>query len=195
MRAVTRIAGSAAILSILCAAVSTPVGAESPGAPVPFSADWGYYEDSEVVEGGTYYAASDALRQDWTLGPNIVTEIHRFADMIAYVLEPEDRTYYDSRFRAGYFDRANDIGRFGSPCVSHAEARRIGTETVEGRETEVWICDIPDDLTLTVWYCPRLQTPVRNIAEGYTDVFALTNIREGSPPESLFAPPPDYVRR
>ena len=176
-------------------AVAATLEAESLGAPLPFSADWGYYENGEIMEGGIYRAGAEALRLDWDHGPNWVSEIHRFDEMIVYVLEHADRTYFASRFQGPEFCQNSDIRRFGSPCVADAEARRIGSELIEGRETEVWVCDIPGRFALTVWYCPRLQTPVRSIAEGYDDVFALTNIREEPPADEAFAVPPDYRRQ
>ena len=185
---------AALAMGIVMMMAATTLGAESMGAPLPFSADWGYYENGEVLEGGTYHAGADALRIDRIHGPETDSQIYRFLEMTVHVLDHDARNVSSSQFTENPLERMFDVGRFGSPCVADAQTQRVGSETIDGRATEVWECTVRN-FEFTVWYCPRLQTPVRLVAEGHEDYFALKNIREGAPADELFAVPSGYTRR
>ena len=190
--------GVVAVWSVVIAAGSF-VNAQTNGTPVPFSADWVHYAAGEPVERGKYYVNPEATRLEQPVlmaegaDPVIITTISDFKKMIFYVLDASDRTYYTGRIQAlqaGW----DDFGKFGVPCPSYAQATRIGSDTLKGRATEKWSCEIPHQ-TEIAWFDTRLQRTIRIEYEGSDEHFEMINIKEGLQPESLFVPPPGYKRR
>lgn len=184
-------------------ALNMPLYAQMKGAPLPFSADWGYYDEGERRDGGKYYAVSHAVRVEMTadrsvhhLGPDggPYTVIYNLKDIVAWILDHTECTYSEQRdIRFGMF-WSNRIGHFGTPCPQDTRGRRIGRDTVQGRPVEKWRCTYPERHQTVVWYDTRLQTPIRiDIDEDFDEFFQLTNIEEGPQPETLFVPPPEYI--
>lgn len=184
-------------------ASNLPLYAQTEGAPVPFSAQWGYYDEGERRNGGTYYAGPDAVRVEMVadsavhhLGPEggPYSVIYNLKDSVAWILDHTACTYSEQKSLLFGMYWSHRIGHFGAPCPQETRARRTGRDTVQGRSVEKWRCRTPERHQFMVWYDTRLQTPVRiDIYEEYDEYFELSNIKEGPQPETLFVPPPGYI--
>lgn len=183
--------------------LNTPLYAQVNGAPVPFSAEWGYYDQGERQDSGKYYAGPDAVRVEltsdravWHLGPDggPYAVIYNLKDTVAWILDPTECTYSEqSDIRFGLY-WSHRIGHFGNPCPQETRARRIGRDTLQGRSVEKWRCAYPERHHIVVWYDTRLLTPIRiDIDKEFNEYFALTGIIEGPQPETLFALPSEYI--
>ncbi|MBM9536686.1 hypothetical protein [Desulfobulbus alkaliphilus] len=185
----------AAIAAIMACGVvivlSIPLNARLKGAPVPFSADWAHYEDGQRLEGGKLHASSEGIRLEGSAGGESFVMIFNFNRGVAWSVIDAERMYIETAVDGDELGMG-EIGQFGMPCPPEAVANRIGSEDVNGRNTEKWTCDVPGEGIETVWYDTRLQMPIRS--EDEDGRFALTNIKEGSQPASLFIPPPGYTK-
>lgn len=187
----------------VCFGLSTPLHAQVKGAPVPFSAEWEYYDQGERQNGGQYYAGPDAVRVELAaygsvhhLGPDggPYAEIFNLKNSVALILDHTECTYSEQRdIRFGMY-WSHWIGHFGSPCPQGTRARRIGRDALQGRPVEKWRCTTPARYRFVVWYDTRLQTPIRfDLDQELDEFFKLANIKEGPQPEMLFEPPPGYI--
>jgi hypothetical protein len=187
-----RILAIAAVMACgLVFALTLPLSAKIKGAPVPFSADWAYYEDGQRLEEGKLYASSEGIRLEGTAGGESFVMIYNFNRGIAWNLLESERVYIETPFDGDELGMG-EIGQFGRPCSPEAEANRSGSEDVDGRKTEKWTCVVPGEGVETVWYDTRLQVPIRS--EDEDGRFSLTNIKEGGQPAALFVPPPGYTK-
>ena len=177
--------------------------AQTKGAPVPFSAEWSYYDEGERRNSGTYYAGPDAVRVEkiadsavWHLGPEggPYSVIYNLKDSLAWILDHTACTYSEQKsLRFGMY-WSHWIGHFGAPCPQEARARRSGRETLQGRSVQKWRCTTPEGHQFFTWYDTQLQTPIRiDIYQEYNEYFELSNIKEGPQPETLFVVPPGYI--
>lgn len=177
-----------------CGAVlllSLPLYAQLKGAPVPFAADWSNYEDGERQESGKYYVSKEGIRLEGLAGGEPFVVIYNFKQMVAFNLIESMRMYMETAINSDDLGM-DDLGQFGTPCPAVASATRSGSETVNGRSTEKWVCTSADQGTMTVWYDTKLQTVIRSDDEDGR--FELTNIKEGHQPASLFVPPSGYSK-
>jgi hypothetical protein len=159
--------------------------------PVPFSADWSAYGDGDdgYAHGGRYFASNEGIRQEATAGDESYVYIVNFSRMVGWSLIELEHRVIEEALDPDLFDHRY-LGRFGSPCPTYARATHSGSETLDGRGTEKWICVSPHSGTMTVWYDSRLQAVIRYEDEdGYGE---LNNIREGAQPASLFILPDGY---
>lgn len=179
------------LLVLVMFLVTVPLYGQLRGAPVPFAADWANYEDGERQESGKYYASEEGIRLEGTAGGEPFAMIYNFQRMVAWNLIESERMYIETAIDSDDLGM-DDLGQFGSPCPSAARATRSGSDTLDGRRTEKWICDSPDYGTLTVWYDTRLQAVIRS--EDQDGRFELSNIKEGRQPAGLFVPPSGYTK-
>lgn len=84
----------------------------------------------------------------------------------------------------------DDWGRFhGVACADFEYRKRLGTEEVSGRKTEVWQCIAsrryaPDT---KIWWDPALHFQIRSDEQGY--IKELRAIKPGEPDQALFETP------
>jgi hypothetical protein len=208
MRTSSYVRGFGVITACLLLILPVSVQAQMKGPPVPFSADWaeydwapydddddyddyGDYGENGYADGGRFFASTEGIRVEGTVGDESFVFIVNVPRMVVWSLVGSERTYIEEAIDPDEFDDW-DLGRFGSPCPTDARATRSGSETLDGRRTEKWTCVSPEWGTMTVWYDTGLQTVIRYEDEsGYGE---LTNIREGRQPANLFVPPPGYSK-
>lgn len=79
-----------------------------------------------------------------------------------------------------------------NPCAAlkGSTCKKLGSETVNGRQTTKWEIHETDGQTINVWVDPKLWLAVKTQTPNYTGEFR--NIQEGPQPESLFEVPADY---
>lgn len=88
----------------------------------------------------------------------------------------------------------------GGPCDGYENARKIGSETVNGRSTEKWRCTgelepVPGQQAAdsTTWFDPSLGFPVREVKDN-GEAFELRDIEVARQDASLFEIPADYQK-
>jgi hypothetical protein len=88
----------------------------------------------------------------------------------------------------------------GNPCDGYENAKKTGSETVNGRATEKWRCTgelepVPGEPAAdsTSWFDPNLAFPVREVKDN-GDVFELRDIKVARQDASLFEIPAGYKK-
>ena len=80
-----------------------------------------------------------------------------------------------------------------NPCSAFkaTTCQKVGSETIDGHNTEKWEMKSQDGKLAYVWVDPKLPLGVKyQSPDGSVDQFR--NIRVGPQPDSLFTVPPDY---
>ncbi|MFU8769758.1 MAG: hypothetical protein ACNA7H_08495, partial [Desulfotignum sp.] len=154
-------------------------------------ADWANYEEDQRQESGKYFASTEGIRLEGTAGGEPFSIVYNFKRRVAWNLLESERMYIETAIDSDELGM-DDLGRFGTPCPPDAHATSSGSDTLNGRKTEKWTCDSPEQGTMTVWYDIGLQAVIRS--EDEDGRFELTNIKEGHQPNSLFVPPPGYSK-
>ena len=166
--------------------------ADAAGGPsVSGTAD--YLEVSDgVTSRGQYYFGPAGIRMEGEIEGEPGLVIINFSRKLVWNVDEAERMYMEMPL-----DVPNSESHTG-PCADAQmtgellSAKRIGSETVNGRKVEKWACTIPDGVD-TVWYDAGLQLPVRNHDWDGTR-FELRNIKETRLSPSLFQPPAGYTR-
>lgn len=88
----------------------------------------------------------------------------------------------------------------GKPCDGYENAKKIGSETVNGRATEKWRCTgeletMPGEQAAdsTSWFDPKLGFPVREVKDS-GDAFEVRDIKVARQDPSLFEIPAGYQK-
>jgi hypothetical protein len=175
---------------------STSFGAN--GLPISFSAE--FTETSAGISGptstGMIYAGPDGMRTEGKFETEPYLMIINFKERMMWNIMPAEQLYFAVPFepdsRNGE-DEQSPFG-FGVPCPDeNAVATRIGSETLHGRLTEKWSCEIPGGFVDVVWFDPRLRVSIREESDDGT-IFELRNIREEPLPAELFQPPAGFMK-
>ena len=170
------------------------------GPAVPFAADYillDYFGtgDEEIISSGKYYASPEGIRVEELHLEDRVTMVVNFRKGMLWRVMESLQSYvgvsFDPQEPMTMEDDPFGGFAFGEPCpVQGAKPVRLGQESLHGRNVEKWLCEIPGEDTVTVWYDSRLQAVVRSEQDEY--VFELRNIKEGPLSSDLFAPPAGY---
>jgi hypothetical protein len=152
-----------------------------------------YLEVSDgVTSRGKYSFGPEGIRMEGEIDGEPGLVIINFSRNVVWNVSEAERIYMEMPLEAP------KSGSHAGPCdeeVVHGEllsGKRIGTETLDGREVEKWECTVPDGVD-RVWYDARLQLPVRSHDWDGTR-FELRNIRETRLSPGLFQPPAGYAR-
>lgn len=161
------------------------------GPPVSITADF-----VEVVEGvtsrGKYYAGPEGIRIEGVIDGEPGITIVSFARNVIWTVDEAEEMYIEIPFEPA------KAGDYSSPCADMKlngellSAKRVGRETVNGRQAEKWQCEGAEGVD-TVWFDDRLKTEVRS-QDRDGETFELRNINEGRVPSGLFQPPAGYTR-
>lgn len=117
---------------------------------------------------------------------------------IGYRVVPEQRMYMKMNVKGTLAHRGfsiRDYRKFdaNNPCrdIVGAKCQRQGAEIVNGRAADKWNLIDDNGKSMTIWLDKKIHYPIKSLlADGTTT--ELTNIREGTPPTSLFVVPSGF---
>jgi hypothetical protein len=151
-----------------------------------------------VRDHGRLYVGKNKLRTELNVFGGTLTIIHDIGGKKAFMLLPDRKVAVDLSGAAG--NQGPQSRRFhtdatGNPCGSPPEGgatcKHLGSETLDGRDTEVWELNEPDGKGVsTLWVDKALLLVVRR--DSALGSVALTNIQEGPQPAELFEVPKGY---
>lgn len=125
-------------------------------------------------------------------GQNIASLI-RWDESVAYTMMVDQRMYIKVPIEEIGMDAYE-----ARPCVNYKNARKLGTETINGRITEKWRCTVelntaqdepPTDTT--VWYDPKLAFEIKTISDNGSE-FEIREITIGRQDTTLFKIPAGF---
>lgn len=78
------------------------------------------------------------------------------------------------------------------PCLDFDLTKKLGTESINGRQTEKWACGKSRTRRESMqWFDPKLKMVIKEEMDS-GDINELKNIKLGAQPASLFQPPKGY---
>src|SRR5208337_798360 len=170
-----------------------------------FSADmYNAQNGKDMVSQGKIYMAKDKMRMEprQQSGPGGVLIVN-LATQTSAVLMPGQKMYMEMPYGQGpqrqafNFFRTSDVGNACGDWQKLATnrggtCRKVGNETVNGRNTVKYEGTQADGTTSYVWLDPSLRFPVK--WQGKNAEGELRNINVGSQPASLFEIPAGYQK-
>jgi hypothetical protein len=123
-----------------------------------------------------------------------------FATKTVDILMIEPKMYIEHKVgamsRRGLSSPTEDLKPFdpNNPCANQPDitCKKIGVETVSGRNCEHWEITDKNGKVFNVWVDEKLHFPIKMISPEATTL--LTNVNEGQPDVSLFKIPADFHR-
>ena len=142
------------------------------------------------------YMGGTRMRSEMAMRGHDTVAIMDMGKKVAYILMPQMKMYMESsmeepsRHGAGFADLMK-LAATNDPCSTRKDATctKAGTETVNGRSCDKWLMKTSNGPE-TVWMDQKLHFPIRK--ETAESTLNVTNVKEGSQPESLFEVPAGY---
>jgi hypothetical protein len=172
--------------------------------PQPFSADFSTTTADGMKKTGKWFFSPPKMRMDITMaqggsnpfGGN-VSMIIDGSTHVNYMLMPEQHMYMEMQ-ASGARDaqgvrNLESLSRGGDPCVGNpgSTCKKLGTETVNGRDCDKWEMTDKNGRKSTAWIDQKLSAVIR-LQEYDGTLTNFTNIKEGAQDASLFVVPPGY---
>ena len=145
---------------------------------------------------GKIYVSGGKMRMEMNSGGQQMVMIFDGPANTGWMLMPEQKMYMEMRQQPDMAQLARQAPS-DNPCdgLANATCRKIGEETVNGRNTVKWEITMNQGRksTITQWFDPSLGFVVKQqTSEGMT--FDLTNIKPGAQAANLFTLPSDYQK-
>ncbi len=185
------------IAGLLAAALTAlPAGAGEYTGP-GFSGDYYYGENGTADQpAGTMHVGRAGMRM------NMSSDGQKSAMLVLWNEENVITLMIDQKMYMELTpEQTGGLGDFdGKPCFGYKSAKKLGSETVAGRETVKWRCTgelkpepgEPASDT-TIWFDRELKFPIRDVNDS-GDVFEVRNIKIGRQDASLFKIPPGFKK-
>lgn len=161
---------------------------------------------------GRIYAGKRKLRLESSSGGSTTVTIYDLDRKTMHLLDPQAETYFKFPFPVGEFQNGDFYTHSrDEPCGSGYRATKVGSEAVDGRLAEKWLCEVTElpkymadkkkeDLRLVfvidpwhVWYDLEHSLMVR-YEHHDGDGQELRNVRLEPQPDELFVVPPGYMK-
>jgi hypothetical protein len=149
---------------------------------------------------GKIYVGSGHMRINISSQGHDTAIITDFASRTVDVLMVEPKMYMEHKAgamsRRGFGSPTDELKPFDpeNPCANQPDitCKKIGTETISGRNCQHWEITDKNGKVLNVWVDPKLHFPVKTV--GNDGTILLSNIKEGDPAASLFQIPSDFKK-
>ncbi len=186
-------------LTILSLFIVSLAVAQMPGM-TPFSADMAMNMKDGHNMAGKVYVTFPKMRTEFNAAGRTMVSIMDMANKVMYQVMPEQKMYMEMHLDEMGKSRGikmPDVKSYdpSNPCaqVTDMTCQKVGTENVNGRNTDKWIfTNKKDNTTMTTWIDPKLHYAIRTVTAGMQ--MDLTNIKEGPVASSMFEVPAGYQK-
>lgn len=169
-------------------------------APSQFSADMIMHSQRGDMNGKMFYAGKK-IRMDMQSPGGSVSNITDITAKKNYMLMHDGRMYMehdlDQPYPIGRGPRTPVVREFdpANPCANRSDmtCKKVGSETVNGRDCDKWEFSKGGKLEETNWIDKKLHVPVKSLHSDGTS-WGLQNIKEGVQPAALFEIPAGYQK-
>ncbi len=149
---------------------------------------------------GQLFVGNGHMRINMDMQGHRTAMITDFATKTVDVLMVEMKMYMEHKIgqslRRGPGSATESLKPFDpeNPCANQPDitCKKIGMETVSGRNCEHWEITDKNGKVANVWIDPKLHFPVKTITQDGS--ILLSNIKEGEPDASLFQIPPGFQK-
>lgn len=169
-------------------------------APSHFSADMIMHSQRGDMKGKMFFAGPK-IRMDMQSPGGSISNITDISAKKNYMLMHNSAMYMehdlDKPYPMGRSPRTPVIREFdpSNPCANRPEmtCKKVGSETVNGRDCEKWEFSKGGQLDETNWIDKKLHVPVKSVQADGTS-WELQNIKEGAQPATRFEIPSGYQK-
>lgn len=190
------------VLALICLAFAISSCAYAFQAPQPFSADFTSSGiDGKAMAKGKLYASGYKFRVDMNemsgqRGPmggtgSVIVDSKANTHII---LMPQMQMYMESHSNDNNpaFSQVPKIEATGDPCAGRQghTCKRLGSDNLNGRSCTKWEVTDNNGKKGNVWMDDKLHLPIK--MQDADRTWVVTNIKEGTQPDSLFEVPAGY---
>jgi hypothetical protein len=161
-----------------------------------FAADFRqtFTDTDQDEQSGRFFLDREGMRMEMTEEGRDVVSIMRFKENDMLMVMPDAKRYMIMPFSMlGQGGAATLEGKFAGACAEYAVKNRVGSEKINGRDTDKWRCEqsTNDEPDADIWFDESIGAPVL-IVDDEGSRFEITGIVEGDQPAELFQPPADF---
>jgi outer membrane lipoprotein-sorting protein len=141
---------------------------------------------------GKIYMKGEKMRREFADGEQVGIVIVRPDKKVMWMLMPAQKTVMEMPFSKGSLEKM-----MGMPKDQKVEKKLLGTETVNGYETEKYETTVKGPgkpIKHHVWESKKLGVPIKMVSLDGKFSMIYQNIKEGGVPDTLFEIPPGYEK-
>ncbi|HEX6879704.1 MAG TPA: DUF4412 domain-containing protein [Terriglobales bacterium] len=190
-----------AVLSLAFAVLGT-IAAIGQAAPAQFSADMVMHSPRGNNMNGKFFFGGTRTRTDMTMpdGGSMST-ITNVPEKKVFIVMHQRRMYMEHDVNQaammGRGPRTPEIKEYdpNNPCsnMEGTTCKKVGAETVNGRNCEKWEFSKNGQLEETKWIDRKLRVPIKTVREDGT-TYEFQNLKEEAQPDSVFEIPAGYQK-
>ncbi|MDH5556800.1 MAG: DUF4412 domain-containing protein [Alphaproteobacteria bacterium] len=190
----TRIKVAAATAAFLAVGANA-ASADSYTGPGFAGVAWAKESNQKAVKFGAINVGAEGLKMDIEQQGQRVSIIRLWDADVAFSLMHDQKMYMEiPPEQTGWDDYSEEA------CTGFEKGEKLGSETVNGRDTEKWSCTgqafVPEGsqaADATVWYDPKLKFAIKSIdADG--NEFEVKDIKVGAQKSSMYEIPAGYQK-
>jgi hypothetical protein len=169
-------------------------------APAEYSADMIMHSPRGDTN-GTFYFSANKTRMDMQTPGGAVSTITDIPAKKVYMVMHERHMYMEHNVNQpgpmGRGPKPPEVKPFdpANPCANRegTTCKKVGSETVNGRNCDKWEFTKDGKLDDTEWIDRKLHIPIKSVRNDGSG-FELQNLKEGPPPDGVFAIPSGYQK-
>jgi outer membrane lipoprotein-sorting protein len=141
---------------------------------------------------GKIYMKGEKMRREFAAGEQVGITIVRPDKKVMWMLMPAQKTVMEMPFNKASLEKM-----MGMPKKQQTEMKLLGTEKVNGYETEKYETTVKGEgkpMKHYVWVSKKLGVPIKMVSLDGKFSMVYQDIKEGGVPDSLFEIPPGYQK-
>ncbi len=141
---------------------------------------------------GKIYMKGEKMRREFAAGEKVGITIVRPDMKVMWMLMPGQKTVMEMPFSKASLEKM-----MGMPKEQQAEMKLLGTETVNGYETEKYETTVKGGdkpMKHYLWVSKKFGVPIKMVSLDGKFSMEYRDIKEGNVPDSVFEIPPGYQK-
>lgn len=141
---------------------------------------------------GKVYVSGKKMRREFSTPEGTNITIARPDKKVMWMLMPGQKMYMEMQFRPSKLEKGMEM-----PKDQKAEMKLLGTETVNGYQTEKFETTVKDKgapIKQYMWVSKKLGVPIKMTSQDGSFSMEYLDIKEGDVPASLFEVPQGYQK-
>ncbi|MDD2903792.1 MAG: DUF4412 domain-containing protein [Syntrophales bacterium] len=140
---------------------------------------------------GKIYLQGEKMRQEFSAPEGLSINIFRPDKQVMWVIMPAQKMYMEMPFGQ------SDLGKTMQMPQDKAKMKLLGTETVNGYETEKYETTVKGrgrEVKHYIWVAKKLGVPIKMTSADGSFSMEYRDIKEGNVPAAKFEVPPGYQK-
>ena len=140
---------------------------------------------------GKIYLQGEKMRQEFSNGEGMSINISRPDKQVMWMIMPDQKMYMEMQFSQ------SDLGKTMAMPKDQGQMKLLGTETVNGYETEKYETTVQGRGKTRkhyLWVSKKLGVPIKMVSQDGSFSMEYRDIKEGGLPAGLFEVPQGYQK-